>query len=233
MIVTPSKNTRTLSLNELVLRAQARDDAAFGELVRRYRERIFALALHLSGNQSDADDITQEAFLSAYRAIDQFAGRSAFFTWLYRIAVNRALNARRTRSRRGETPLDDPRIRLALEADAFNDPGKATELRQTYSRLLWALDRLPPEMRTTVVLVTLQGMNHEEAAVIQSCSSGTISWRIHKARKRLRTALLCGRRPLFSLPRPDGGNKQGASKHLSPELSALLEEWDIPALSPC
>lgn len=212
----------------LVRRAQAGDDRAFGELVRLYRERIFALVLHLSGNESDADDITQEVFLGAYRAIGQFAGRSQFFTWVYRIAVNRALNSKRDRKRRGETPLDDPRLTKALAADAAGDPARAAELRQTYSRLLHALDRLPAEMRTTVVLVALQGLGHGEVAVIQKCSPGTIAWRIHKARKRLRKALT-GRgdptpMPLASKPPP---------LPLSPDLRGLLEEWDIPVLSPC
>jgi RNA polymerase sigma-70 factor (ECF subfamily) len=205
---------------ELVRRAQAGEAVAFGELVRRYRERIFALVLHLTGSESDADDIAQEVFLGAFRAIRQFAGRSEFFTWIYRIAVNRALNAKRDRSRRGETPIDDPRVDKAVATDAYGDPARAAELRQTYARLLAALDRLPPEMRTTVVLVALQGMNHEEAAVIQSCSPGTIAWRIHKAKGRLQKALLA-RRPARREP------------NLSPELSDLLEEWGIPALAPC
>ena len=210
---------------QLVLRAQAGDVSAFGELVRRYRARIFALVLHLSGNESDADDITQEVFLGAYRAIGKFAGRSEFFTWVYRIAVNRALNAKRDRARRGETPLDDPRITKALATDAFGDPAKAAELRQTYSRLLHALDRLPAEMRTSVVLVALQGLSHGEAAVIQSCSPGTIAWRIHKARGRLRKAL---ESTIRHTPAPGA-----EAPRLSHDLSDLLRECGLPALAPC
>ena len=123
----------------LVSRAKAGDQAAFSELVRRYRERIFALALHLTGNESDADDITQEVFWGAFQKLDQFAGRSEFFTWVYRIAVNKALNAKRNRNRRGETPLEDPRIRKAVDADASGNPALAAELRLTYARLLHAL----------------------------------------------------------------------------------------------
>lgn len=211
----------------LVARAKAGDRGAFSELVRRYRERIFALALHLTGNESDADDITQEVFWRAYRALDQFAGRSEFFTWVYRITVNRALNAKRNRNRRSETPLtlsndqEDPRIARALNVDASNDPVLATELRQTYARLLFALDRLPPEMRTTVVLVALQGLSHHEAAVVQSCSPGTIAWRIHKARIHLRKALL-SRRPIVTPP----------YVKVSRELDQLLSDWGLPAIQP-
>lgn len=221
----------------LVARAQQGDRAAFGDLVRRYRDRIYALVLHLSGNESEADDITQEVFLGAYRALDSFAGRSEFFTWVYRIAVNKALNAKRSRKRRGETPLDDPRITRAVATDASGDPARAAELRLTYARLLQALDRLPGEMKTTVVLVSLQGLSHGEAAVIQDCSPGTIAWRIHKARLRLKRALLSAHSTQRSASRTrarrgsvEGG--QGAPTPISPELNRLLREWGLPALAP-
>ena len=208
----------------LVKRAKAGDRAAFGELVRRYRERIFALALHLTGNESDADDIAQEVFLRAFNALDQFAGRSEFFTWVYRIAVNRALNARRNRKRRGELPLDDPRLTKALAADASGDPVLTAELRRTYGRLLHALARLPAEMRTSVVLVALQGLSHHEAAVVQDCSPGTIAWRIHKAREQLRRALT---RPTYPTPVPPP-----SPRPISNELRRLLQEWGLPAVAP-
>lgn len=213
----------------LVRRAKAGDRAAFGELVRRYRNRIFALALHLTGNESDADDIAQEVFWGAFQNLDQFAGRSEFFTWVYRIAVNKALNAKRNRNRRGETPLEeDPRLRKAVDVDAYGDPVLAAELRRTYARLLHALDRLPGEMRTTVVLVALQGLSHGEAAVVQSCSPGTIAWRIHKARAHLRKALLNSRPP----PIPLDARKRAPTPYeipISDELDRLLQEWGLPA----
>src|SRR5262245_58086809 len=102
----------------LVDAAKAGDQRAFEALVRRYRKRIYALALHLTGSASEADDITQEVFLKAYRALAGFEGRSEFFTWLYRITVNRSLNARRQRARRGEEGLDDPRVEPAVAVDA-------------------------------------------------------------------------------------------------------------------
>jgi RNA polymerase sigma-70 factor (ECF subfamily) len=175
----------------LVARAKAGEPQAFDALVRRYRRRIFALALHLSGTESDADDIVQDVFIRAFRALDQFEGRSEFFTWVYRLTVNRALDARRSRSRRSESSIDeeDPRIERALQVDAGGDPRRAAELRQTYARVLRALDELPPEMRTTVVLVTLQGLSNAEAAVVQGCPRGTIAWRLHEGRRRLQEAI--------------------------------------------
>ena len=175
----------------LVARAKAGDRRAFDELVRRYRKRIFALALHLCGCESDADDISQDVFLRAFHTLGRFEGRSELFTWLYRLAVNRALDARRARARRSESSIEeaDPRIERALAVDAGCDPRRIAELRQTYACLLRALDSLPAEMRTTVVLVLLQGLSNAEAAVVQRCSRGTIAWRLHTARKRLDEAM--------------------------------------------
>jgi len=202
----------------LVAAAKAGDARAFESLVRRYRKRIFALALHMTGSASEADDIAQEVFLKAFRALPQFEGRSQFFTWVYRMAVNRSLNQRRDRARRGEDPLDDPRVELAVAVDARNNPGRAAELRQTYARLLRALDSLPAEMRTTVILVSLQGMSHGEAGVIQKVSEGTIAWRMHEARRRLHETMAPEK-----LQRP---------RALSAELSRLLTEHGLPILVP-
>jgi len=173
----------------LVQRAQRGDRAAFDDLVRRYRARIYALTLHLTGSRSEADDITQDVFTRAYQQLHTFAGRSEFFTWLYRIAVNRALNARRDTARRRTSGLDDPRVQAAVAVDAYGDPRRAAELSQTYARLVTALDRLSPTLRSTVVLVALQGLSHDEAAAVLGCSTGTVAWRIHEARHQLRAAL--------------------------------------------
>lgn len=200
----------------LVAAAQAGDRRAFGELVRRYRPRILALALHLTGSESDAEDVAQEVFLGAFRALDRFEGRSHFFTWLYRMAINRSLNARRSRHRRRETDMDDPRVERAVAVDAAGDPRRATELRRLYGRLLVALDRLPEEVKASVVLVTLQGLSHAEAAVVQGCAPGTVAWRIHEARKRLRKAVE---------PRALGGRRRTA---LSSGLQRLLAELRLP-----
>lgn len=204
----------------LVVRAKAGDREAFDELVRRYRTRIVALTLHITGNEGDAEDITQDVFWKAFRALDSFEGRSHFFTWVYRMAVNRSINAKRDRQRRNETGMDDPRVERALAVDAAGDPARAAELRQTYTRLLIALDKLPAEMRTSVILVTLQGMSHAEAGVVQACSAGTVAWRIHEARKRLRKAMLPAKPPRVPLPR---------HAPLSRELLALLQLWGMPA----
>jgi RNA polymerase sigma-70 factor (ECF subfamily) len=208
-----------LAASSLVARAKAGDIRAFEELVRRYRKRIYALALHITGSSSEADDITQDVFLRAFRALDTFEGRSEFFTWVYRMAVNRSLNARRDRDRRGESSMDDPRLELAVAVDAKGDPGRQAELRQTYARLLRALDALPAEMKITVVLVALQGFSHGEAAVVQKVSDGTIAWRMHEARRRLADAM-----SPTHVPRKRRG--------LSAELARLLADAGLPFFAP-
>jgi len=190
----------------LVARAKAGGEvgkAAFSELVRRYRSRIYALTLHLTGSRAEADDITQDVFLRAYRKLGDFAGRSEFFTWLYRIAVNRALNSRRDGARRKVVTLDDPRVQEAVAVDAYGDPRRAAELRQVYARLIGALDALDPALRTTVVPVAMQGLSHGEAAVVLGCAPGTVGWRIHEARKLLKK---CIERPDL---RPRAGDVTG------------------------
>ena len=173
----------------LVARAKTGDTTAFDELVRKYRPRVYALALHLTGQASDADDITQDAFLKAYHKLPEFEGRSEFFTWIYRITLHRALNAKRDRSRRRTVPIDDPRLVAAVAADADGDPERATQLRDRYRALLEAFDRLTPLLQTTVVLTTLQGLSYKEAAVVLETTEGTIAWRIHEARRKMASYL--------------------------------------------
>jgi RNA polymerase sigma-70 factor (ECF subfamily) len=169
-----------------VARAKRGDSNAFDDLVRKYRPRVYALALHLTGQQSDADDITQDAFLKAYHKLPEFEGRSEFFTWIYRITLHRALNAKRDKNRRRTVPFDDPRLIAAVAVDAQGDPERAAQLRDRYRALLEAFDRLSPLLQTTVVLTTLQGLSYKEAAVVLETTEGTIAWRIHEARRKLR-----------------------------------------------
>ena len=170
---------------ELVARAKTGDHRAFNQLVRTYRPRVYSLALHLTGQESDADDITQDAFLKAYHKLPEFEGRSEFFTWIYRITLHRALNAKRDRKRRRTVPLDDPRLVAAVAVDAEGDPERAAQLRDRYRALLEAFDQLTPLLQTTVVLTTLQGLSYKEAAVVLGTTEGTIAWRVHEARRKL------------------------------------------------
>jgi len=204
--------------NALVAAAKSGDPRAFDALVNRYRKRIYALALHITGSTSEADDIAQDVFFKAYRALPQFEGRSQFFTWVYRMTVNRSLNTRRDTARRGEDTLDDPRLELALAVDLRKNPGREAELRQNYARLLRALDGLPADMRTTVILVCQQGLSHGECAVVMKVSEGTIAWRMHEARRRLHEAMAPEK-----VQRPRG---------LSADFVRLLGEHGLPIWAP-
>jgi RNA polymerase sigma-70 factor (ECF subfamily) len=218
---------RAQQATALVDAAKSGDPRAFDELVRRYRPRIFALALHLTGRPSDADDITQDAFLRAYSRIQEFEGRSQFFTWLYRIALHRALNAKRDRGRRPSVGLDDPRVAAAVAVDADGDPRRAVELQEAYAQLIASFDKLSPVLRTTVVLTTLQGLSYKEAAVVLETTEGTIAWRVHEARSRLRKEIERLNRDPTPVPareraRQASGEQQPPGLRLEQMLDSLM-----------
>ena len=178
---------------ELVEQAKSGDAQAFGVLVRRHQRRIFRLAFHLVRTGAEAEDVTQETFVRAYQALDRFDGRSEPFTWLYRIAVNLSLNALRARKpTRNSQPSDDPRIEALLtetRPSQGNDPALASQQRQMAVALCDGIDTLSDTLRTTLILVCIDGVAHDDAAKILGCPEGTIAWRVHEARRKLREYL--------------------------------------------
>lgn len=170
-------------------RAKGGDAPAFGALVRRYQRRIFRLAFHIVRSGAEAEDVTQETFVRAYQAIDRFDGRSEPFTWLYRIAVNLSLNSIRARkATRDTTSADDPRVEsLLLETRPSHggDPANAAQQRQLALALCEGIDSLSETLRTTLLLVCIDGLGHADAAKILGCPEGTVAWRVHEARKKL------------------------------------------------
>lgn len=178
---------------ELVEAAQAGDAEAFGAVVRRHQRRVYRLALHLLRNAAEAEDVTQDTFVRAYGALDRFDGRSEPFTWIYRIAVNLSLNAIRARkpSERSSSP-DDPRVEhLLIERRAkLASPEAVSEDKELALALLAGIDGLSETLRTTLVLVVIDGVSHADAGQVLGCSEGTVAWRVHEARRRLRAHLL-------------------------------------------
>ncbi|MBX3181089.1 MAG: sigma-70 family RNA polymerase sigma factor [Polyangiaceae bacterium] len=173
---------------ELVDAAREGDAEAFGQFVRRHQKRIYRLAAHLLRDAAEAEDVTQEAFVRAYRALGGFDGRSEPFTWLYRIATNLSLNAIRSRkTRRAGPTVDDPRIEGALVETrvTLGSPAQLTSDRQVARVLCKGVDSLSETLRTTLILVTLDGLSHGEAAEVLGCPEGTVAWRVHEARKKL------------------------------------------------
>jgi RNA polymerase sigma-70 factor, ECF subfamily len=177
---------------ELVDAARQGDSEAFGALVRRHQKRVYRLALHLVRNSAEAEDVTQETFVRAYGALDRFDGRSEPFTWMYRIAVNLSLNAIRSRkTSQRSTSTDDPRIESLLieRRSSMGSPAVASEEKQLALSLLDGIDQLSDVLRTTLILVVIDGVSHADASRTLGCSEGTVAWRIHEARRKLREFL--------------------------------------------
>lgn len=174
---------------ELVDKAKAGDSAAFTELVRRYAPRVRRLTRHLVRGHADADDVAQEAFVRAHQALPRFDGRSEFFTWLYRIVVNLSLNRARSLAVRRSVAIDDPAVEGSLMSKDGRDPATTLEHRRIAAALIEEIHRLPESLQATVTLVCIDAVPQEKAAEVFGCSVGTVAWRVHEARKRLREAL--------------------------------------------
>ncbi len=176
---------------DLLEAAQAGDRRAFSRLVRLHQRRVYACAVSMLGDGGDADDAVQETFMRAWRAIARFDGRSQLSTWLYRVCVNVCLNHIRKRKRHDAADIQDPRVPepKADPTQGSTDPRHALEARQLQGRIAEAVDGLSESLRITVIMVLVDGMPQKEVAEILGCSEGTIAWRIHEARRRLRLAL--------------------------------------------
>jgi len=172
-----------------VERAKRGDREAFAALVRKHQKRVYATAFHITGNHGDADDVAQEAFIRAYRGLARFDGRADFFTWLYRIVVNVALNAVRSRKRAAAEPLEAGGHTERTRPSAGVDPARNAEARAEARRVLEALAQLSPTLRVTLVLAAVEEMAYRDIALAMECPEGTVAWRVNQARKMLRQKL--------------------------------------------
>jgi RNA polymerase sigma-70 factor, ECF subfamily len=172
----------------LMLAAQRGDVEAFGVLVRRYQQRIHRVSLHMLRDAAEAEDVTQDTFVRAYRALACFDGRSQAFTWLCRIAINLSLNALRARKNRRASP-EEPEAALDASKLASDEPDREASERQLARILYEGMDRLSETLRATLVLVTIDGLSHAEAGDILGCPEGTVAWRVFEARRKLREFL--------------------------------------------
>ena len=179
----------------LVQRAQQDDMAAFDELVRRYQERIYSTIYHMTGNHEDAGDLAQETFIKAFQALRTFKGDSSFYTWVYRIAVNKTINFLKTRRNRTHhvslNGLDfhtehDPDM-LALVSD--KTPRRDAGLAELQEKLNEAMQKLSPVHRLVVTLHDVQGLSHEEIGKIMDCNVGTVRSRLFYARQQMQAHL--------------------------------------------
>ncbi len=172
----------------LVDRARTGDMSAFEELVRRYRNDVFALAYHFVRNREEAWDISQEVFIKAHRALERFRGEASFKTWLMRITANQSKDF--LKKRRLSTVALDDALRSGDAPSPGPDPGEALEARELGRAILQALDTLPLKHRTAFILREFEGLSYEEMAQVMECSLGTVMSRLHHARKKMQKSLL-------------------------------------------
>jgi RNA polymerase sigma-70 factor (ECF subfamily) len=174
----------------LVRRVQRGDKGAFDALVLKYQHKLVKLVTRYVRNPAEAEDIAQEAFIKAYRALPQFRGDSAFYTWLYRIAINTAKNAVVSRDR---SPVDYDFDRDSID-ESYDMQGRlkdsetpeglvlTDEIRQTVNA---AIEQLPEDLRTAIVLRELEGLSYEQIAATMGCPVGTVRSRIFRAREAI------------------------------------------------
>lgn len=183
-----------VSDQELVLRAQQHDRKAFDILMERYQGRIYALLYHMTSNKQDAEDLLQDVFLKAFKALPKFKGNSSFYTWVYRIGVNSAINFTKKRKRKQAMSLDDLDMRIehdpALVQMASQDtPDRSMNLKDLQIKLNAALQTLSENHRTVVVMHDVQGLPHHEIGKVLGVSSGTVRSRLFYARRQLQAEL--------------------------------------------
>jgi len=174
---------------ELIDRVKNGEKAAYDLLVLKYQQRIVNLVSRFVRNQSDALDVTQEAFIKAYRALPNFRGESAFYTWLYRIAVNTAKNHLAVQSRRPSGDGHDvSEIEQIEGADALKEQATPENLilkDELQATVLKAIEDLPEDLKTAIMLREIEGLSYEEIASVMECPIGTVRSRIFRAREAI------------------------------------------------
>jgi RNA polymerase sigma-70 factor (ECF subfamily) len=187
--------------DSLVERARAKDEAAFEELVGRYEDKLYRLAMRFVRNETDAQEILQEAFLSAWRNLPSFEGRAQFGSWMYRVTVNAALMLLRSRSRHPEVTVDD--VEPTALNDAVAESGQTTRGSADWSRqadeqiqskelrkhIQTSVDDLPEGLRTVFLLRDVEELSTEDTAEILGLSVPAVKTRLHRARLALREAI--------------------------------------------
>jgi RNA polymerase sigma-70 factor (ECF subfamily) len=179
---------------ELVRQSQKGDIVAYDELIRRYQERVFATIYHMTSNHEDANDLAQETFIKGFQALKSFKGDSSFYTWIYRIAVNKTINFLKQRKNRTHMSLND------IDFNAENDPDlvalisdrtprRDANLSELQEKLNEAMQKLSPVHRLVVTLHDVQGLSHEEIGKIIDCNIGTVRSRLFYARQQLQAYL--------------------------------------------
>jgi RNA polymerase sigma-70 factor (ECF subfamily) len=178
----------------LVERARRGDMEAYDGLIRRYQERIYATVYHMTSNHEDANDLTQESFIKAFQALKSFKGGSSFYTWIYRIAVNKTINFLKQRKNHVSMSLNDLDFNAEHDPDLValvsdNTPRRDVGLSELAEKLNAAMQKLSEHHRLVVTLHDVQGLSHEDIAKIMDCNVGTVRSRLFYARQQLQAYL--------------------------------------------
>ncbi len=174
---------------DLIRRVRSGDQEAFAELVTTYRERIHRLVYGLLRDRDEAEDVTQEVFIKAYYRISSYKGQSAFYTWLYRVAVNAATDWRKKWWKRKGLSLSESPTGPEGLADERARPERLAHGRELGQRLDEALGKLPEKYRTILVLREFEGLSYDEIARVLELPKGTVESRLFRARERLKTLM--------------------------------------------
>jgi RNA polymerase sigma-70 factor (ECF subfamily) len=215
---------------DLLARHVEGDPDAFGELVRRHRDRLWAVALRTLGDREEAADAVQDALVSAYRAAHTFRGQSAVTTWLHRITVNACLDRARKAASRKTSPVDDTE-RLEQLLEPHEEASAPAERNDLHRQLLEALGTLPPDQRAALVLVDMQGYPVAEAARVLDVPTGTVKSRCARGRARL-LPLLTHLRPEGARTDKDSGERRNRTQGTSVPPAAGPHATRPPATDP-
>ena len=188
-IIDPATPAGMLEI-DLVKQARQGDFSAYDELVKRYQQRIYATIYHMTANHEDANDLAQESFIKAFQALPSFKGGSTFYTWLYRIAVNKTINFLKQRKNRQHMSLNDLDFNAEHDPDLMalisdKTPVREVGLTELQQKLNEALLKLSEPHRMVVVLHDVQGVSHDEIAEMMDCNIGTVRSRLFYARQQL------------------------------------------------
>ncbi len=183
-----------LDERRLVTQAKSGDLEAYDALVRLYQERIYSTIYHMTANHEDANDLAQDAFIKAYQALKSFKGDSSFFTWVYRIAVNKTINFLKQRKNKTHLSLNDLDFNAEHDPDLValisdQTPRREVGLAELQEKLNAALLKLSEVHRLVVTLHDVQGLSHEEIGKIMDCNTGTVRSRLFYARQQLQAYL--------------------------------------------
>lgn len=179
---------------ELVVLAQQGDVHAFDQLVNKYHGRIYGLTYNMTSNREDAEDLTQEIFVKAFESLPRFKGKSSFYTWLYRIAINKTINYRKKRNRKRALSLDQFDQEVKSDENYHDLTSKGSPIRhmnltELQIKLNEALQNLSEKHRIVVVMHDMQGIPHDQIAKAVGASVGTVRSRLFYARQQMQTEL--------------------------------------------